>query len=50
MPKKKQKLDVFSECLSNISYIGTLGHVVALCNARIPFINLCEEVSYVNNN
>ena len=36
---------MFSEWQSNTSYNGTLGHIVALCSDRIPFINLCEEVS-----
>lgn len=44
---KRQKTmgDVLSEGKNNSSYLPTLGHVVAICHARIPFIQLREEVA-----
>ena len=43
---KRQKTmgDVLNEGKNNSSYLPTLGHVVAICHARIPFIQLREEV------
>ena len=37
--------DVLNEGRSNSSYHPTMGHVVAICHARIPFIQLREEVN-----
>lgn len=43
---KRQKTiqDVLSEGTENSSFHLTFGHVVAICRARIPFIQLREEV------
>ena len=43
---KRQKTiqDVLSEGTGNSSFHLTFGHVVAICRARIPFIQLREEV------
>ena len=44
---KRQKTlkDVLNEGRNNSSYHPTMGHVVAICHARIPFIQLREEVN-----
>ena len=43
---KRQKTlhDVLNEGRNNSSYHPTMGHVVAICHARIPFIQIREEV------
>ncbi|XP_078381041.1 mediator of RNA polymerase II transcription subunit 14-like isoform X2 [Oculina patagonica] len=44
---KRQKTlkDVLNEGRNNSSYHPTMGHVVAICQARIPFIQIREELS-----
>lgn len=44
---KRQKTlnDVLNEGRNNSSYHPTMGHVVAICHARIPFIQIREEVN-----
>ena len=46
---KRQKTlhDVLNEGRNNSSYHPTMGHVVAICHARIPFIQIREEVNTV---
>lgn len=44
---KRQKTlkDVLNEGRNNSSYHPTMGHVVAICHARILFIQIREEVN-----
>ena len=44
---KRQKTlnDVLNEGRNNSTYHPTMGHVVAICHARIPFIQIREEVN-----
>ena len=42
--RQKTMKAVLSEGKSNSSYLSTFGHVVAICHARIPFIQLRKEV------
>ena len=44
---KRQKTlnDVLNEGRNNSTFHPTMGHVVAICHARIPFIQIREEVN-----
>ncbi|XP_031550485.1 mediator of RNA polymerase II transcription subunit 14-like [Actinia tenebrosa] len=42
--KPRTTSDLFNECSSVSSYQADLGHVVCLCDARIPFMQLCNEL------
>ena len=46
--RQKTMKDVLSEGKNNSSYHATFGHIVAICHARIPFIQLRAEV-HVHN-
>lgn len=46
---KRQKTlhDVLNEGRNNSSFHPTMGHMVAICHARIPFIQIREEVNTI---
>ena len=46
MLSKRQRMmtEVLKDVCNNSSFVSTFGHMVAICHARIPFIQLREEV------